>query len=106
MKIRIGFVSNSSSSSFLIYVVCLSESETQAIFGENKNGEGVRKKVRELGLKCASPCYDAATFIGMSWDKVAGDETGNQFKARVEALIQKLGITKSCGTHEEAWNDG
>jgi len=53
------------------------------------------------------PGYDGDyIYIGSSWANVGDDETGRQFKDRVEKeLIEKLpGIKLEFETHEEAWN--
>lgn len=82
MKIRMGFVSNSSSSSFLVYGACLSP----------------RNELYDLTSKIEvySP-PDDNTYIGLSWDRVGDDETGKQFKERVTkkvtALLSEAGVS-------------
>jgi hypothetical protein len=115
MKIRHGFVSNSSSSSFLIYGVCLEDysAKTAKLVGDEEGSldtHEIQKKLKEkvagLGLERHSPPYSDSTYIGVSWDKVKDDETGAQFKARVEDALEKAFGTKlTCSTHEDAWTD-
>jgi hypothetical protein len=115
MKRRNGFVSNSSSSSFLIY-------------GINVDGEALIDAVNRLiaageikGRKRpVEDTYDAGEFlddltvetpwdevyIGLSWSTVGDDETGRQFKERAAGLIHKLFPDAKLGTHEHAWRDG
>jgi hypothetical protein len=114
MKVRSGFVSNSSSSSFLIWGVYLSESKIRELLNlPEGGGEGgsvysaLDKRLVGTGLESHSPGYDSNHYIGLSWDKVKDDETGAQFKARVqEALTRIFGTPVECNTHEDAWHDG
>jgi broad specificity phosphatase PhoE len=94
MKIRHGFVSNSSTSSFLIYGTTLTGDEYDEVDW---------KAVREAGLETHHPEYGDLV-IGASWDTVKDDETGKQFKERVESAITKLIKREAdCSTHEDAW---
>jgi len=44
-------------------------------------------------------------YIGRSWDSIGDDETGGQFKMRVDEVIKSL-FNVECMTHDEAWRDG
>lgn len=119
MKIRNGFVSNSSSSSFLIF--------GKSFDGVNflKNNEKVKemidddediyeimesvfpwssKKVIEYHMME----YDDTIYVGQSWDKVKDDETGLQFKQRTVDEINNICGTnytiEDLTTYEEAWH--
>ena len=148
MKIRNGFVSNSSTSSFYIYGICLDKSEDDIAkrFKENtpdeikktildKNNELAEKRsyvttfdtfeayidhfdedVYEMlssitglvGLEMHSPEYYDAIYMGIDPSNIGDDETGKEFKTRVETLIKSLfgdDIT-GFGWHAEAWRDG
>jgi len=97
MKIRQGFVSNSSSSSFLIYGTVVKDCEDSEIND---------KLVSDLGLEVFDSPY-GDNYIGISWDNIGGDETGNQFRKRIEEGVAKvLGKEAKCGTYSEAWYDG
>jgi len=96
MKIRNGFVSNSSSSSFCIYGI--------KIKGREKEG-----RAEEIGLEAHygdSNLGDNYLYIGRSWCNIGDNETGAQFKKDIEKKIKDaFGIDK-CSTIEEAWQNG
>lgn len=97
MKIRMGFVSNSSTSSFLIYGTDDISSEEYDLISD--------KYYKEIDYHCP---YEDHYYIGYSWDSIKDDETGKQFKDRVESKIKELlgRDNMSFGTYEEAWRDG
>ena len=103
MKIRNGFVSNSSSSSFLIYGICIDESEL-----EMKDGEDPWDAIDRIfeGKFSIDQPYDSL-YIGESWSDIKDDETGAEFKQRIEKTFEKgFGHKVECGTHSEAWMNG
>lgn len=98
MKIRNGFVSNSSTSSFCIFGIYLDKYE-----GDEYELE---KKARELGLEMEYPPYGNPA-IGRSFSSIKDDETGAQFKQSVRDNLAKLGLpTDKVSLCEEAWYDG
>lgn len=102
MKIRLGFVSNSSSSSFCIYGV--------AIHTDTELAQTLRKlKFEDFPSWIFfedSPIDDENLYIGREWSTIADDETGADFKNTVQKGLKQLGITKKCITIQEAWYNG
>ena len=122
MKIRAGFVSNSSSSSFCIYGAWVSADSVKKLLSaedlkyiEEVEG-GANWAIAEVGHSI--PLFyhyegesyrdpDECCAFGKSYQSIGDDETGKQFKKRVQKKLEEVfGITKKCEVLTEGWYDG
>lgn len=99
-KKRFGFVSNSSSSSFLIYGTNISNSKVEKL---EESGFDI-DSLEDVGLDIHRMDYE--TYIGRSWDSVGDDETGKQFKEKIQEKIKVHFPDAKFRTFEKAWYDG
>ncbi len=103
MKIRIGFVSNSSTCSFQIFGIMEETYTVMALLKEKgiisddaedhykamEEGEG-RKLFDDKGLDIEFVYEDEYTTIGRDWSSIRDDETGKQFKDSIIAGIVEI----------------
>ena len=111
MKIRNGFVSNSSTTSFHIYGLNLS-SEQQEQLKEKHDLKSLYCLERLEGFNKALELHSGEWdnwYLGCSWEKMGEDETFAQFKERVGKMLNDLFGTEvdgSCSFYEESWFNG
>ncbi len=118
MKLRKGFVSNSSTTSFCIYGCCLDSDEAKSLLlatgaiteeqlKEDEYGEVFYKVAEDNNVTYECSPYDEEAYFGFSFTSIPDDAVVGEWKKEKEELLKKLfGDTISCGTHQEAWRDG
>lgn len=121
MKIRNGFVSNSSSSSFCIYGTSISRYDAKnklKLLDKFKDLDeddiDILEKLEELfkdnkGIEIEDGAGDFSDiYIGSSWAAIKDDETGLQFKERIKETVTKVLVDNALkfSTYEEAWYNG
>jgi hypothetical protein len=132
MKIRSGFVSNSSTSSFMIYgaffrfeKLCKNEKFintikkiaekdgydisdfeelTYKIASDVGTGDIINEMLGDSFLCCEEIPGERDVYIGQSWENIKDDETGREFKLKItEELRAIFGKDVICDTHKEAF---
>ena len=106
MKVRNGFVSNSSSSSFCIYGTAfdlsdliekvkelnlVSEEEIEKLNEDDYSAWVVEELISDkidLSIHCDNE--NESIWIGKSWSSIEDNETGLEFKKSVEAELEKV----------------
>jgi hypothetical protein len=113
MKIRSGFVSNSSSTSFCIYGICLNKNEIEKFKPDGVDSydwqDQFELELSKIGLDShtGDPNWDDSLYIGKGWTSMGEDQTKRQFKEDIENKIkQKFGDEVKFGTFERSWYDG
>lgn len=115
MKLRIDFVTNSSSSSYCMYGIYVEGLDDLGLSKEkikeiDHSGDGLYPFFGEQGVdNFEYHCpYGEGYAIGRSWADIRDDETGKQFKDYVEEMIKKMfpSYTGNCSTMEEEWYNG
>ena len=119
MKIRRGFVSNSSTTSFCIYGICLEDYdilqkackianiEVDVESDDFSSYEICEQLVDKTGLEFHSGPEGEGMYFGISLSSMNDDETYGNFKKRIsDKLAEIFGEKMDCGVIEEAWRDG
>jgi hypothetical protein len=118
MKTRDGFVSNSSSSSFLIHGASLESDDMvrflvskERVTPEDAGDMGVYELAEIMeeflkGTKLSIHGHDDYWYIGRSYDEIGDAETGGYFRQSVAAEIHKMFPDAKVSACEESWYDG
>lgn len=103
MKVRFGFVSNSSSSSFCVYGTYIDENvyyEKYEEFKDIMNENYIETHGNPYD-------YDNTTMVGRAYSTLKDDETGGEFKRKTEEAMKKIfGDDIKLSYHEAGWYDG
>lgn len=114
MKIRNGFVSNSSTSSFCLFGAYIEEDEAIRVaklldskFDANNVCEAGELIGTKLKLAYSNgPDGDYGLYIGRSPESLKDDETGAQFKQSVKTILAQYFPEVEYGWYTEGWYNG
>ena len=111
MKVRLGFVSNSSTTSFVIYGSWIDEDKLigklkdNGIVEENEDNPDPYEILEKIGITCELTPYDQYC-IGFDFDKIPDDAVvGEWKKEKAEVLKKMFGNDVECSLHVEGYND-
>jgi len=120
MKMKHGFVSNSSTTSFCIYGASFENEEITKFLekngvehpdddhvGELEELDKFKEAFLEVHCGPDSDYGDYGIYLGRSFDSIKDDETGKEFKESIEKnLSEFFGRKVKCSCIKEAWRDG
>jgi len=129
VKIRFGFVSNSSTTSFCIFGASFTPDDMKQALKilyprpiniptidsldvdeedeDFDHYEAMKKISNALGLIFSQLGYDCDEYVlGRNYDSIKDDETGKQFKDSTKEKIEPIKPNVTVSWHEGAWRDG
>jgi regulator of sigma D len=113
MKIRQGFVSNSSSSSFCIYGRIIDKTQAETILDKIKfdysNYSHLEEALQNIDNRwdAYDRCEIERYTVGIALSSMEDDETLGQLKKEVENKFNELlGDGEPCAIHEDGWYNG
>jgi hypothetical protein len=113
MKVRLGFVSNSSSCSFLITGICLEEitQEQANMVEESAKEQGFKYDEVKITTGSLEWCGETGhLYVGLDYSTMKDEETKLEFKARAQKICDtvcdKIGVPhQKCGQYKDAWRN-
>jgi len=121
MKIKTDFVTNSSTTSFVViginvdvtnipedYIKTIAERRNITVEELKESAyDLVASLIHGSDLSYAQPEYYASPMVGITYSSMQDDETLRDFKSRVRLqIVETLGITSTPHHIQEAWHDG
>ena len=115
MKVRLGFVSNSSTTSFCLFGFCDDSNSIKEkllklnadITDDEDFIEDIYDISEKAGMECYTHPYGENTYIGFGMSSIPDDVKVGEWKKEKEIEIKKIfGKDVSCDIVEDGWRDG